>query len=96
VGEWRPLADLVRLPALHALKCAGRGQHCQLVGANLFLIEAVSADRAFDHPIVVPEGFTGSSIQTPHPLSGRQLFIKLHDAPGVVNAATFPAEEAQR
>jgi len=97
VGEWRPLADLVRLPVLRALKCPiGHGQRCQLLGANLFLIEAISADRAFDHSVVVPEGFTGSSIPAPHPLAGRQLFIRLHDAPGVVNAVTFPAEEARR
>ena len=97
VGEWQPLATLVRLPALHDLKCpAAHGQHCQLTGSNLFLIEAISADRSFDHPAVIPEGFTGSTIPAPHPAAAHQLYLKLHDAPGVVNQVTFPAEEARR
>ena len=94
-GDWQPLATLVRLPQLHQLKCTpgpARGRRCQLTGSNLFLIDALSTDRAFDHPVEIPEGFTGSAIALPRPPSGR-LFMKLHDSPAVVNEVALPGEE---
>jgi len=94
-SDWQPLAMLVRLPQLRDLKCPpSRSAPCQLSGANLFLIDAISADRSFGHPIEIPEGFTGFTVQTPH-AAGRRLFIKLHDAPTVINQVTFPAEDAK-
>jgi hypothetical protein len=92
-GDWQPLATLVRLPVLRELKCGGgRGRHCQLFGANLFLIKSLSTDRAFDHAVEIPEGFTGASIVLPHPVGGR-LFLKLHDSPGVINQIAMPTED---
>jgi hypothetical protein len=92
-GDWLPLATLVRLPVLHDLRCvSGHNPHCQLTGSNLFLIEALSTDRAFDHPVVVPEGFTGGAVLLPRS-AGRQLFVRLHDDPTVTNQVAFPAEE---
>jgi hypothetical protein len=92
-GDWQPLATLVRLPILRELKCgAGRGRHCQLFGSNLFLIKSISTDRAFNHPVELPEGFTGASIILPHPVGGR-LFLKLHDSPGAINQIAMPTEE---
>src|SRR5438477_640406 len=42
-GDWQPLVTLVRLPVLQDLKCPeGRSGSCELSGANLFLIDAVS------------------------------------------------------
>jgi hypothetical protein len=92
-GDWQPLATLVRLPVLRDLKCGGaHGRHCQLFGANLFLIKSLSTDRAFDHAVEIPEGFTGASIVLPHPVGGR-LFLKLHDSPGVINQIVMPADD---
>jgi hypothetical protein len=93
-GDWRPLAVLVRLPALHELDCAhGASGPCELVGTNLFLIQSVAGDRAFDRAVKVPEGFPGHSLQVPHPKGGR-LYLRLHDAPDVVNYAAFQAARA--
>jgi len=97
-GDWRSLATLVRLPQLRELKCPpgpARGRRCQLTGSNLFLIDALSTDRAFDHPVEIPEGFTGSAITLPRPPAGR-LFVKLHDSPAVVNEVALPQGEEER
>jgi len=84
-GDWMPLATLVRLPVLQGLKCGeSRARTCELSGSNLFLIDSLSNEAAFEHPIKVPEGFPGSSLQIPRPANGR-LYLKLHDAPKVVN-----------
>ena len=92
VSDWMPLANLVRLPSLTHLQC---GQDttapCTLTGANLFLIQSVSADPAFATADPVPDGFTGSALPVPHPAgSSGVLFLKLRDDPIVVNAATPP------
>jgi len=85
-SDWQPLATLVRLPTVHDLKCpAGRDQPCQLSGANLFLIDSLSSDAGFDHPVKVPEGFTGYVLPVPHPSAAGRLHVKLHDDPAVVN-----------
>jgi hypothetical protein len=95
-GDWRPLAVLVRLPTLHELNCAhGASGPCELVGANLFLINAVAGERDFAHAANVPEGFTGRTLLVPHPTGGR-LYLKLHDAPDVVNSADAPEEKAAK
>jgi len=90
-GDWQPLAILVRLPAFHDLKCPDSpDQPCKLTGSSLFLMDSVSNDPQFTHPIQIPEGFTGYFLSVPHPTNG-QLYVKLHDDPSVVNSITFPA-----
>ncbi len=91
-GDWLPLATLVRLPALGDIDCsAGPGQPCVLSGSDLFLIDALSADPAFDHPVQVPEGFTGEALTIPHPRA-RRLYVKLRDDPSAVDPVEFPAK----
>jgi hypothetical protein len=91
-GEWQPLVTLVRLPQLRGLKCEDGPKHpCELSGSNLFLIDAISNDPAFDQPVEVPAGFPGAMIHVPRPRDGR-LYLKLHDAPRVVNQAVISAE----
>ena len=89
-GDWQPLATLVRLPALHRLVCpAGNRRPCRLSGSNLFLIDSVSADPAFTHPVVVSGSFAGSSLTVPHTRNGR-LYLKLRDDPAFVDTAIVP------
>ena len=89
-GAWQPLATLVRLPTLRELKCpAAADQPCQLSGSDLYLIDSMATAPSFDKPMSVPEGFTGVSLPAPRPTDGR-LYVKLHDAPQVVNEARFP------
>jgi hypothetical protein len=91
-GEWQPLATLVRLPMLHELKCpASADLACKLSGANLFLIDSVSANAHFEHATQVPDGFPGDSLPVPHPSDG-QLYVKLRDDAAVINSATLVAE----
>ena len=93
VGDWQPLATLVRLPSLSDLRCpATRELACRLSGANLFLVDSVSSDPQFDHAIQVPEGFTGNALPVPRPIDG-QLYIRLRDDPSVVNATTLLAQQ---
>jgi len=93
VGDWQPLATLVRLPSLSDLKCpATRELACRLSGANLFLVDSVSSNPQFDHAIQVPEGFTGNALPVPRPIDG-QLYIRLRDDPSVVNATTLLAQQ---
>ena len=69
-SDWVALGTLVRLPTLTHLGCtADMAVPCNLTGANLFLIQAVSADPAFANPDPVPDGFTGSILPVPHPAS---------------------------
>jgi hypothetical protein len=89
-GDWQPLAELVRLPVISAVHCPKEaGRPCQLAGANLFLIDSVADNAAFEHPVKVPEGFPGDSLPIPHPRSGK-LYLRLHDDPQVVNEAVLP------
>ena len=91
-SDWQPLATLVRLPVFRALKCPDSpDQPCKLIGSKLFLVDSVSNDPQFDHPIQVPEGFPGYILTVPHPTGG-QLYVKLHDDPSVVNSEVFPSE----
>jgi hypothetical protein len=92
-GDWQPLTTLVRLPTLHDLRCRdGAKGPCQLTGSDLFLIDSISSDAAFDHPVKVPEGFPGDAITTPHPEDGR-LFVRLRDDPTAVSRVLLPAGE---
>ena len=85
-SDWRPLGVLVRRPALRRLDCpAGVDRPCELGGADLFLIDSVSRDAAFDHAVTVPEGFPGDSLAVPRPVGGR-LYLRLRDDPGVTSA----------
>jgi hypothetical protein len=91
-GDWQPLATLVRLPAFRALKCPSeRGQACELTGSNLFLVDSLSSDPKFDHAVKVPEGFAGRVLSVPYPAGGK-FYVKLHDAPSVMNLAALPAD----
>jgi len=91
-SDWMPLGTLVRLPSLAHLQCTSdTSAPCNLTGANLFLIQSVSADPAFANPSPVPDGFTGTVLPVPHPAGGSgTLFVKLRDDPNPVNAATLP------
>jgi hypothetical protein len=58
----------------------------------LFLVDSVSNDPAFSHPTQVPDGFLGAALPVPHPLNG-PLYVRLRDAPAVINAATLAAQQ---
>src|SRR5271170_1004111 len=61
-GDWQSLGNLVRLPLLKDLTCPSTPElACKLSGSNLFLIDSVSNDPAFAHPVQVPDGFLGSA-----------------------------------
>ncbi len=92
-GDWQPLANLVRLPTLKELKCPSTPElACKLAGQNLFLIDSISGDAQFSHPIKVPDGFLGAALPVPHPLAGT-LYVKLRDDPSVINPTTVTAQE---
>ncbi len=92
-SDWAPLANLVRLPLLKALSCPQTPElACKLVGNNLFLLDAVSGDANFAHPVVVPDGFLGSALPVPHPSAG-PLYVKLRDNPQVINPTTLTVQQ---
>ncbi len=92
-GDWQPLATLVRLPRLRELVCPATPElACKLSGSNLFLVDSISTDRRFAHPVQVPDGFPGYALPVPHPRNGR-LFVKLRDDPGVINLASVTPRE---
>jgi hypothetical protein len=92
-GDWQPLGDLVRLPVLKDLMCPSTPElACKLSGSNLFLVDSVSSDPGFTHPMQVPDGFLGSALPVPHPAGG-PLYVKLRDAPTVINPATLEAQQ---
>jgi len=92
-GDWQKLGTLVRLPVLRDLKCPSTPDlACKLSGSNLFLVEAVSSDPGFSHPVQVPDGFPGYTMPVPHPTDGN-LYVKLRDDPAVVNLAGLGAQE---
>jgi hypothetical protein len=91
-GDWQPLATLVRLPTLQELKCPPNPERpCKLIGVDLFLLDALSVDPAFEHPVRIPDGFPGSVLTVPHPTDGR-LFVKLRDDPSAINPVAFPVK----
>jgi hypothetical protein len=93
LGDWQPLANLVRLPMLKELKCPATPElACKLTGTNLFLIDSVSSEPDFAHSVAVPDGFLGSALPVPHPKTGL-LYVKLRDDPTVVNLTSLPIQE---
>src|SRR6202000_487630 len=85
VGDWQPLANLVRLPTLKELKCPATPElACKLSGSNLFLIDSLADDPQFTHPVKVPDGFLGAALPVLHPKGG-SLYVKLRDDPSTVN-----------
>jgi hypothetical protein len=93
VGEWQPLATLVRLPILKDLKCPSTPElACKLSGANLYLLDSVASDAQFNHAVHVPDGFPGYALPVPHPSDG-QLYVKLRDDPSTVNRAALAAQQ---
>jgi hypothetical protein len=90
-GDWQPLVTLVRLPALKELTCPSTPElACKLTGANLFLLDSVSSDSQFSHPVHVPDGFPGYALPVPQPTDG-QLYVKLRDDPSVVSPVAIAA-----
>jgi hypothetical protein len=102
-GDWQPLATLVRLPTIADLRCPSTPElACKLSGVNLFLIDSLSTDREFTHPVPVPDGFPGYTLPIPQPTDGR-LYLRLRDDPAIVNPVSVPvvalppsAEESAR
>jgi hypothetical protein len=91
-GDWQQLAMLVRLPLLKELKCpATVDLACKLSGSNLFLVDSISNDPKFSHPVQVPDGFPGYSMPVPHPTDGN-LYVKLRDNPAVINLTALGAQ----
>ncbi len=92
-GDWQPLGNLVRLPVLKDLTCPSTAElACKLSGSNLFLVDSVSNDAQFTHPVQVPDGFLGSALPVPHPATG-PLYLKLRDAASVVNLTTLETRQ---
>jgi len=91
-SDWLPLGTLVRLPQLTTLQCpADPTASCTLSGSSLYLIASISPDPAFTDPSRVPDGYTGTSLNVPHPAAAGTLFLKLRDDPNSVNAANLPS-----
>jgi hypothetical protein len=75
---------------------------CKLSGSGLYLVDSISGDPQFTHPVQVPDGFPGYALPVPQPTNG-QLYVKLRDNPSVVNPIAMtvvslppPPEEAAR
>jgi hypothetical protein len=91
-SDWLPLGTLVRLPVLNSLQCPSTSaEPCTLSGSNLFLISALSPDPAFATTSPVPDGYTGTTLSVPHPISPGTLFLKLRDDPAPVDSANIPS-----
>lgn len=89
-GDWQPLTSLVRLPSLKEVRCpANPAKPCTLSGDNLFLIDSVANTQAFNHPVDVPMGFAGMTMQVPRP-NGTTLYLKLRDDPTTVDLVALP------
>ncbi len=90
-GDWVPLATLVRLPSLQSYSCPPDAtQNCTLAGSSLFLLDAVAADPQFAKPVMVPDGFSATTLPVPRANNG-QLFAKLRDDPSVVSTVSIEA-----
>lgn len=89
-GDWQPLINLVRVPALKGVHCALlRERQCTLTGDKLFLIDKVSSDPDFANSVTVPDGFAEASLLIP-PLKGKTLYLKLRDDPATVDTVVVP------
>jgi hypothetical protein len=90
IGDWQPLATLVRVPSLKDVRCPDSpDKPCTLNGTNLFLIDSIASDAQFTRPTPVPPGFVNSSLSVPRP-NGTLLYLKLRDDPSVVNLVALP------
>lgn len=88
-GDWLPVGTLVRLPRIRQVTCsAAAPAPCTLQGEGLYLLASVSARQDFDGAANVPEGFPGGSLSVPHPGVDGVLYLRLHDAPEIVNRVT--------
>ena len=86
-GEWLAVGTLVRLPRIRSLDCPGdRAAPCMLRGEALYLLASVAATRDFDNAISVPDGYPGAALAVTRPGPDGVLFVRLHDAPEVINA----------
>jgi hypothetical protein len=91
-GDWQPLGNLVRLPALKDLVCPATPElACKLTGSNLYLVDSISGDPEFSDPVRVPDGFLGSALPVPHPAAG-PLYVKLRDDSAVINPTTLQTQ----
>ena len=89
-GDWRPLAQLVRVPTLKEVRCPDDAEkQCTLYGDQLYLIDSLSAEKDFTQPSTVPSGFADTSIPVPRP-RGTLLYLKLRDDPLAINIAVLP------
>ena len=83
-GDWLPIGTLVRLPAIHQLRCPddAAATACTLSGDNLFLIADVSPTADFAKPVPIPDGYPGTAIQVPRP-ADKILYVHWHDDPTI-------------
>ncbi len=89
-GDWQPLVNLVRIPALEEVLCVPHAEkQCTLSGAKLFLIGVVSTDPDFANSVTVPDGFVQGTLTIPPP-KGKTLYLKLRDDPSAVVTADVP------
>jgi len=96
LGDWIPLAKLVRLPALKEVRCPDSpDQQCRLSGNSLFLVESVASDQQFTRNSPVPAGFADSSLNVPRP-NGTLLYLRLRDDPGTAVMAVLPVLPDER
>ncbi|MDR6788853.1 hypothetical protein J2Y58_002218 [Sphingomonas sp. BE138] len=89
LGEWQPLARVVRLPALTKVACGDKD--CTITGDALYLIAAVSGSADGSGGVAVPAGYVGTTVTVPRP-AGDRLYLKLVDAPEDV--VSVPAGKA--
>ena len=85
-GDWMNVGKLVRLPHVHGLDCPNEtAAPCVLSGEALYLLASVSAERSFETAASIAEGYPGFSLKVPHPGADGLLYVRLHDAPEVIN-----------
>jgi len=95
-GDWEPLANLVRTPSLHEVRCPDDpNQQCSLNGSNLFLLDSVASDSQFKNAVSVPLGYVDGTLSVPRPV-GTLLYIKLRDDPSTVDTAALPVLPSDR
>jgi len=94
-GDWQPLVNLVRIPLLKAVRCAGPEKPCTLSGDKLFLLDSVSTDADFANPVTVPEGFVEDALAIPPP-KGKTLYIKLRDDPATIDTVALPFPQPEQ
>ncbi len=89
-GDWQPLVNLVRLPAIKGVRCPENpAELCTMTGDNLFLIDSIANNKEFTAPVAVPPGFAESFIKVPRP-NGSVFYLKLRDDPNTVDLVGSP------